>query len=47
MLHLSLLITCIRSTLSWVKSSSAALIVEALLIRMIYMILLILEQMGR
>lgn len=47
MLHLSLLITSIRLSLIRVKSSSAALIVKALMIRVINMVLLILKKMGR
>jgi hypothetical protein len=47
MLHLLLLITSIRPNLIRVKSSSAALIVKCLMIWMIYMVLLILKQMGR
>lgn len=45
MLQLRLMIISISSNLISVKSSSAALIVERLMISMVQMILLVLEQM--
>ena len=47
MLHLGLMIISIGTNLIRVKSSSAALIVKGLMIRMVQVIWLILEQMGR